>query len=220
MAGPVIGDKLGPIIPPYPNGKPERNQNFRPQDTFNRVVLQVLENGIPPPSALADPATGGALTLTGALTIGEADLHHGPRTLLIHGYALRQLQNNATYSGGAWWLDSGLSGSFSSPTASTAAAAGAVIPLTIGDRIQSLVMQLKGTVAGTMAFKAWKMTSTATHTQIGGTQTSTAAATDQTLTISGLTETVVDNTYYYLEVTPSAVGVGSVYGFKVIYDRP
>jgi hypothetical protein len=101
-----------------------------------------------------------------------------------------------------------------------------LIPLhvTQGDRIKAVTVQVMDTNAGSGAvtaklFKATFATA-ATRTQVGATQTSAADGTEQTLTISGLTESVAASVHYYIEIQAQASVVGARYfGGTCVTDK-
>lgn len=96
------------------------------------------------------------------------------------------------------------------------------IEIDVGQRIKTIHAYVRGTATGgTVTLKAWKSTRTGSETQLGSTQTTSAAATDQTLTISGLTETAVAETLYQVAIGGAEPNEGQrLYGIAVVLDRP
>lgn len=220
----VIGTPMDTAPPTTIGGKPTKNYYTGLATNLDEINRR-LAAPIPPVTALGTPATGGALTLSGALSAAsvataEADVRHGARSLLIHASSILPSIPNTSPSSNNMFSYSG--GAVNHPGSSNSATAGMPINLLIGDRITALGVYVTGNVGGTWTAKLFKITNTGTTTQIGSTMTVAALATDQTLTISGLSETCVDATFYYVEWTANTIGLAGarIYGAKVIYDRP
>lgn len=91
------------------------------------------------------------------------------------------------------------------------------LPMGIGDRLKSVSVYIKDT-GSTVTLKVYRSALPAgTGTQRGSTQTSAGNTTDQTLTVSGLTDTVADGQAFQALVTCPANAL--VYGAKLIFDR-
>ena len=96
------------------------------------------------------------------------------------------------------------------------------LPLKVDDRLKEVHAYIQDTSgAATLTFKVFKLEpSTGVVTQLGSTQTSAGSGGRQTLSVTGLTETV-STQLLVGEVNVNSVGAThEVYGLKAVYDRP
>jgi hypothetical protein len=98
-----------------------------------------------------------------------------------------------------------------------------VIPILLntGERMTALSGVVSDTSFSAWEFKAWKLTAPGAAVQLGTTQTSGSLGTGtaQTLTVSGLNETMLDSDHTRYIVTFQSTGVG-VTSNKVFYATP
>lgn len=95
--------------------------------------------------------------------------------------------------------------------------------LKVGDRIKSVSCELRDTSgANTIQMELWQNTAPDTAVQIGATQTSAGNGTNQTLTLSGLTQTVAAGEYYIVIInsTTTTTTLHKISGLNYTFDHP
>ena len=145
-----------------------------------------------------------------SLNVTDADIKHGPRTVLLSSAA-------AVPIGGAPTTNAAVDFYWNS-----AAAANVItlnLPLDPNRRIASVSMYGRANGAQAWVFQLYKLNmATGVSTQIGTNQTSAITAAISILSITGLTETTVADTVYYGIWT--SLGAGQrFYGMAVTYDK-
>lgn len=94
------------------------------------------------------------------------------------------------------------------------------IVLTGSERIKEVKAHIKDESGLAVTMKLFKSTKTGGNTQVGSTQTSSSAGTDQTLSLTGLTETIDSNEFFHILITSAASGVAQrSYACEVLFDR-
>lgn len=189
-------------------------------------------------AALGQPMQNAApVTVMGQRTVTHADQEraffkelktivetfaHADRQLELHPAEFR---NVGAVTGTTNWNLSATAGAslLSHPTAVAGVLARAAIPLTVGDRIHAVDVFVRGDVTVAFSIKAWKADAAGVITQLGATQTTAIAASDQILTIPGLTEVIASGSAYCIEAVPNAAAAAATAGIRVVritYDRP
>lgn len=164
-----------------------------------------------------------AVTDSGGKTVATIDGKHGERTLSV-GAEMGQTTTSSTTTSAAF-SDTDTT-SFYASRSGSAVSCTLPVPLLIGDRIKSVKMygRQDNAVAWTMKlYKNDMLADPATWTQVGSTQTaSTGADASIQVTLSGLTETLVTGTRYYVRWNADADAAptrATVYGIEITYDR-
>jgi hypothetical protein len=173
---------------------------------------------------VANPASTSVLTISSAgteaatrdpsvdsLTITEADVKHGERTVVVPVSAAGLTGNLAfddnTTSGGRLLGDAG-SGSVIFP-----------IQIPVGSRLKSATARVYGSASHTLTGELNSI-SDSTRTAIGSEDTSTASASWQDLEVTGLTTTIAAGTSYTFTVRiPGGATSCEVQHLTVVYDR-
>lgn len=169
-------------------------------------------------------AAGGFLAATNAdVTVaGTGRFKHGTLTRKIHWSAgWTDPQNGSTSVSNCWTAD--VDGSQVKASAGGVAQPWFVpIVLNAGERIQAVRARVHGHTSQTITLEVYRTVGDGTATQIGTTQTSATTSTNQTLAITGLTETVgTGTTSYVAKIEPTdAITSLTFMHLEVDYDRP
>jgi hypothetical protein len=146
-------------------------------------------------TASGDISATGTVTGVGVATT-EADIRHGSRTVPLTSSAFRGHNGD--------WGDENPSGgsAYLSPTASGGGAnASYNIPIAVGDTLTEVRVYVRGNATDGVALRLYEVDlTTGATTQRGTTQTAALSATDQTLTITGLSLVPTATTAYLISV--------------------
>lgn len=151
-------------------------------------------------------------------------LPHGDRVRVISAASgQRNFPSNTTFTDGPAFVMPACE--WQAPEASASDRVLFPLDLLVGDRIKSVkIYGRTGGASAQFAGKVWKRAMTsAAASQLGTTQTTSNGGTaDDSVTISGLTETVVAGTQYFAEFQTSGITVANrmCYGLELTYDRP
>lgn len=206
-------------------------------DAFESTVHTWTATQTMSSAAIQDLTSSGLFTLTNLIVTGSTDLgivtadgvtgdfvrtlqaaiRHADQTRYLPA-PLWSVENNADQTqespghlkgGGRFW------------ESDTASGWGATcdLGLKVGDRLKSVAVRILDSSGTSVVMSVWKseIMNDGALTQVGTTQTSAANATAQTLTVSGLTETVLDGFAYFVKC--NAFINHRVYGGKVVHDR-
>jgi hypothetical protein len=161
----------------------------------------------------SDNLTVASVSASDFVETTEADIRHGSRTALIAAAAGVAHPVSAT----SWQLV----GYWLVPTAANEYVE-FPLPLAIGDRLASVNVRVRDTSGGhTLSMDVKKVDNTGTFTALGSTQTSAGDGTNQTLSVSGLTETAATNSYYLVQIVTddATCTTHRVYGVQMTFDR-
>jgi hypothetical protein len=165
---------------------------------------------------LSDQVFEGDVETDGTFITPEAGILHGERTIVINAAAA--YVHTATADAN-WYMSQ--SEPFLHAASTDPSPAFFALPLAVGDRIKSVSARVRGVASGSITFKLYSADNGGTESQIGSTQTSGTAGSDETLSVTGLTTTCAANTSYYLELSKvGATGVTPrIYYVTVTFDR-
>lgn len=188
---------------------------------------------LPASTALVQVSSAGVMTFTN--TIVEDVTLAANKSVTVsgtgaykHGEFKLQVPALAAVPGSGWTIQTPFGvnpAAWNTPTANGDDVVFA-IPLKVGDRIKSVSAAIRDTSGGAhkvdlLVYK-YNPSSGANGSQVGSTTSSAGDGTRQTITVSGLTETIATGVYYHVSVQANATvfTTHEVYGIEVTYDRP
>lgn len=199
----------------------QATDNWHTQDgKWRDEITERVQTPLPPVTVLGSPASGVALSLSGAFSAAsvltpEADIRHGTRVVHFGPVSGRPSVGAPVFTGGA---------TVNTGWASVAAADAvefSLDPFAVGDRILQVFCYGTATAAQQWSATFYTLNMLTGAATALGTVLSTVGAVRRFRQVFNGTFTIAnDNSCLLLEWTSVAAGGMSVYGVEVLFDRP